>query len=84
MPIALAGYSTQCDKRVITTGIMGWAWPYLKGRTRQEDSVRGVVVLVENHCQFAVMVFHTVPLVNNHVLPLELRRRGRGVVRGCG
>ena len=82
MPIILVGYSTQCDKRVMITGITGRAWPYLKGRACEEDSVRGVVILVEYHCQFTMMIFHTMTLVYNHVLPLELQERGRG--KGCG
>ena len=83
MPIVLVGCSAQCDKRVMVTGITGWAWPYLKGRAREEDSVRGVVILVEYHCQFTMMILHTMTLVYNHVLPLELQGIG-GVVRGCG
>ena len=31
----------------------------------------GNVVLVEDLCQLAVMVLHAMPLVNDHILPLE-------------
>ncbi|KAH9409282.1 hypothetical protein TYRP_010285 [Tyrophagus putrescentiae] len=46
----------------------------LKGRAREEDSMRCGVVRVENLRQLAVVVLHAVALVDDHVLPLDLRQ----------
>jgi hypothetical protein len=39
----------------------------------EEQSVRRQVVSVEDLSQFAVVVLHSVTLVNNHVLPAQLQ-----------
>ena len=42
--------------------------------------MRGHVVLVEDLGQFTVMVLHSVALVNDHVLPLDLQEKYQWVV----
>lgn len=57
----------------------------LQRRSRQEDSARSQIVGVENLRQLAVVVFHTVAFVHDHVLPADLARRQKsrgGVPRG--
>ena len=51
------------------------ATAHLQWCSSEEQSVGGVVVLVEHLCQLAVVVLHPVALVNNHVLPTNLDNR---------
>ena len=40
--------------------------------------MRGFVELIENLGELAMMVLHTMTLVNDHVLPLDLCGKGEG------
>ena len=48
---------------------------YLQRCPCEKQSVRGDVVLIQDLCQFAVVVLHAVTFVNDHVLPLQLGQR---------
>ena len=41
----------------------------------EKQSVRCCVVRVENHRQLTMVVLHSVPLVNDHVFPSQLKNR---------
>ena len=45
---------------------------YLQWRAGEQESVRGMVVLIQHLGQLAVMVLHAVTLINDHVLPANL------------
>ena len=45
---------------------------YLQWSSSEQHTVWGMVVLIEHLGQLAVVVLHSVALINNHVLPTDL------------
>ena len=45
---------------------------YLQWCAGEQESVRGMVVLIQHLGQLAVVVLHAVTLINDHVLPANL------------
>lgn len=47
---------------------------YLERSAGQNQTITSIIVLTQHHVELGLCVLETVALVNNHVLPLDLRQ----------